>query len=125
MPSKKHANDEGTIRKHADSTWEARVSLPNGKRKSFYGKTRSEVHRKLTVAKGALDRGIPVLADERQIVGQYLTVWLADTQSQIRPSSFRRYSDYVYNSPWSETGYPAADARDQRFSDLMTCHRPR
>ena len=32
---------------------------------------------------------------ERQTVGQYLEGWIETTQGQIRPSSWRRYGDYV------------------------------
>ena len=40
-------NNEGMIRKRSDERWEARISLPDGTRKSFYGKTRQEVQGKL------------------------------------------------------------------------------
>ena len=44
----RRGNSEGTITKRADGRWEARISLPDGKRKSFYGKTRQEVARRLS-----------------------------------------------------------------------------
>lgn len=45
--AKKRGQNEGSIRKRTDGTWEARVTIgisPDGKqqRKSLYGKTRQE-----------------------------------------------------------------------------------
>lgn len=56
------------ITKRADGLWEARVSLPDGKRRCFYGKTRQEVQRKLAQARRSLDDGLPMV-DERQTEG--------------------------------------------------------
>ncbi len=81
----KRGNNEGTITKRADGRWEARITLPGGKRKCFYGKTRQEVARRLSEARHDLDSGLPVL-DERQTLGQYLETWLETVQSQIRAS---------------------------------------
>ena len=49
----KRGQNEGSIRKRKDGTWEARVTIgisADGKqqRKSLYGKTRQEVHNKMT-----------------------------------------------------------------------------
>ena len=38
----KRGNSEGSITKRPDGRYEARVTLPDGKRESFYGKTRQE-----------------------------------------------------------------------------------
>jgi integrase len=100
----KRGNGEGTIKQRTitlkDGTrksggWEAQISLGSGVRKSFYGRTRQEVASKLAAARRDLDKGMFIVRDERQTVGQYLTTWLADVQTQIRPSSHRRYGDYV------------------------------
>jgi integrase len=88
----KRGNNEGTITRRADGRWEARISLPDSKRKSFYGKTRQEVAQRLSQARNDVDRGLP-LPDERQTVGQYLTSWLEVVCNQIKPSSFRIYCD--------------------------------
>src|SRR5258706_12068748 len=86
---RKRGNNEGSIRQRPDGTWEARLTLGDGSgaRKSLYGKTRAEVAVKLAAAKRDLDHGLPVLRDERQTVGQYLTTWLADMQPHLQPSS--------------------------------------
>src|SRR5207247_67311 len=64
----KRGNGEGSITPLSDGRWQARVTLPDGKRKAFYGKTRKEAAAKLTVALADLERGLPIIA-ERQTVG--------------------------------------------------------
>lgn len=93
MPGRR-GNSEGTITKRADGRWEARVSLPDGKRRCFYGKTRQEVQRKLAQARRAIDDGMP-LVDERQTVGQYLLTWLETSKLRIDPSSWDTYETQV------------------------------
>ena len=56
----------------------ARVSLPGGGRKAYYGKTRQEMAQKLVQAQKALADGLP-LAGERQATGAFLEAWLRDT----------------------------------------------
>jgi integrase len=90
----KKGNEEGTIRKRGDGRWEARIPVNGSKRKSLYAKTRQAAARRLTDARHDLDRGLPLL-DERQTVGQYLEVWIQTVKPQIRPSTWRRYSDFV------------------------------
>lgn len=92
----KRGNSEGSIRQRPDGLWEARVSLPDGKRKSIYGKTRKEVAEKLTAIQRDRDRGLPVLTDERQTTGQFLTRWLEDTaRLNVRETTFPSYSAIV------------------------------
>src|SRR5215475_3426759 len=89
MP-KRRANHEGTIYKRQDGRWVASVSLPGGKRKSFYGQTRQEVAQKLTVGLKARLDGIPLPSD-RLKVGRYLHDWLTTAQPSLRPSTHKRY----------------------------------
>lgn len=89
--AKKNANGEGNIRQRPDGMWEARVSLPDGKRKSVYGKTRKEVHEKLTEVTGLRNRGVPVQTDERLTVGAFLIDWQTRVRPTIRASTWRRY----------------------------------
>jgi integrase len=73
----------------------ARVSLPDGKRKAYYGKTRQEVSQKLLQAHKALSDGLP-LAGERQTTGAFLEAWLSDSAAQkVRPKTLRRYQELV------------------------------
>lgn len=55
----KRGNSEGSITKRPDGRYEARVTLPDGKRESFYGKTRQEANQKLLQAQKAISDGLP------------------------------------------------------------------
>lgn len=90
----KRANGEGSIRKRPDGRWEARISLPNGKRKAFYGKTRTEAYRKLTEALKARQDALPIPL-ERQTVEKYLKEWLQSVKPSLRPRTWDRYEQYV------------------------------
>ncbi len=48
--ARKRGNGEGNIRQRLDGSWEARLTLPGGRRQSFYGKTREAVRVRLTAA---------------------------------------------------------------------------
>lgn len=101
----KRGNGEGTLRKRLildkvsgevlDERWEARVTLPGGKQRSFYGKTREDARRKLTAALRARDTGSLVGLDERQTVRQYLTIWLETLRAAVRPRTHARYAQAI------------------------------
>jgi integrase len=90
----KRGNNEGSISKRSDGLWEARITLENGKRKSFYAKTRQEAARKLAAALRDQESGLPVVGG-KQTVGQYLTTWLDATKAALRPKTWRGYEQFV------------------------------
>ncbi len=95
MAAKRRGHNEGTISERSDGRWEARLSLPNGKRKCFYGKTRKDVAQKLAAALRDQQQGLPIVA-ERQTVAQYLEQWLNDTaRHTLRPRTFIRYQQLI------------------------------
>lgn len=87
---------EGSIRLRADGRWEATLTLtPMGgkrRRKSFFGKTRTEVARKLTAALKAQGDGLP-LPSERLTVKAFFGEWLEAKRPSLRPESYRRYEE--------------------------------
>jgi integrase len=93
----KRANGEGSVRKRTDGRWEAMVTLPTGKRKSYYRKTRAEASAALTAALRDLGQGVPVVA-EKQTVAEYLTWWLNSAAHGLSPSSLTRYRSHVTRS---------------------------
>src|SRR5262249_14451367 len=93
MP-KRRANHEGTIYKRQDGRWVASITLPGGKRKSFYGQTRQEVAQKLTVGLKARLDGVPLPSDQLK-VGRYLQEWLQSVAPSIRPTTWRRYEQLL------------------------------
>ncbi len=95
MAAKRRGHNEGTITERRDGRYEARLSLPNGKRKCFYGRTRKEVAQKLTAALRDQQQGLPIV-NERETVAAYLTRWLTDVaQPKLRPMTYRRYQELV------------------------------
>lgn len=92
----RRGHGEGTIYKRPDERWCAQLSLEGGKRKTFYGKTRAEVARKLAEAMRDRDKGLPIVA-ERTTVAAYLADWLTVIVPTIGPTSLMRYEQNVRN----------------------------
>jgi integrase len=92
----KRANGEGTIvHRKSDGRWQgqAYVLLPNGARvrRTVYGRTRAEVHEKVTALVHQAQRGVPA-ANTALTVGEYLMIWLDEVaRRKLRPKT---YSDY-------------------------------
>ena len=84
---------EGSITRRSDGRWEARISLPGGRR-CFYGRTREEVTRKLRAAQRAVDDGLPV-PSERETVASFFGAWLTGAKSTLRLSTWTTYEQYV------------------------------
>lgn len=88
---RKRGNNEGNIRQRADGRWEARVTLANGRSKSFYAKTRTEVQRAMTRALRDVQRGVPI-PPSRQTVGKFLVHWLDEVaKPTLRPTTYAGY----------------------------------
>src|SRR5262245_44445127 len=93
--TKRRGHGEGTIRQRADGSWEARVSLPSGKRPSIYGRTRKEVQDKLRAALRAVDAGLDLDAG-KTTVGDFLDRWLADVvKPKAAPKTYSSYAEIV------------------------------
>ena len=91
----KRGNSEGTIARRTDGRWMARVTLPDGRRKAFYARTRKEAAKKLIQAQKAISDNLP-LVGERQTTGDFLNIWLRDQVApRVRPMTFRRYHEIV------------------------------
>src|SRR5215208_3461206 len=90
----RRGNGEGTIRQRADGRWEAQLSLPGGKRKSVYGKTKKEARDKLHAARKQLDEGVD-LGVPSQTIEAFLESWLADSKARVRPKTLRTYQDLL------------------------------
>ena len=91
---KKRGQNEGTITQRKDGRWEARVTLPDGRRKCYYGETRQEVASKMYTALRDIEGGLPITGD-RQTVAQYLEGWLETVKPNTEPGTYRRYNDFV------------------------------
>lgn len=88
---RKRGNNEGSIKLRSDGRYEARVTLADGRRKSYYGATRKQVQEKLTGALGDVQKGLPIPIG-RQTVGQFLTRWLEDSaKPTVAPATYDSY----------------------------------
>ncbi|MCE5252891.1 MAG: site-specific integrase [Actinomycetia bacterium] len=91
---RKRGNNEGSIYQRSDGRWAGAVTLEDGRRKSFYGKTRSEVAGKVNRALTELQQGITP-ADDRLTVRQYMAVWLEGRKDSLRYATYRDYESRI------------------------------
>jgi len=86
---------EGTGYKRADGRWEWKISLPDGTRKSFYGKTQREAREKANQAAQDAERGID-LSVRSVTMKTFLSHWIEETaRERVRPSTLAAYSGHV------------------------------
>ncbi len=90
MATKRRGHGEGSIYKRNDGRWTATLSLGDGKRKSFYGKTRREVKEKLDAA--LLDQKKASNPAGHQRLDEYLVYWLDNVHKHVIGIS--TYVDY-------------------------------
>ena len=98
----KKANNEGSIRKRKDGTWEARVTIgisADGKqqRKSLYGKTRQEVSAKMTDLLNNLQKGI-ITNPTEMTLAEWLDFYMLEYKKQyVKPTTYNNYTVKVKN----------------------------
>ena len=90
----KKANNEGNIRLRKDNRWEARITLGNGKRKSYFAKTREEAHAKLLQGQQSLALGVDLSGDNIKFT-EFSTEWLEAKRPNVEVKTFRTYSDLL------------------------------
>lgn len=97
--SKRRGANEGSIYLRKDGRWSADVSqgYENGKRKriTLYGKTRADVHQKLTDHLHKQQQG-EVIPTCKHTVGEFLDQWLTDcVKPSLRPRTYESYEEMV------------------------------
>lgn len=98
----KKSNNEGSIRKRPNGTWEGRYSdgvTPDGKQiqRSVYGKTKQEVAEKLHTIFYQKQQGIYV-TPTKFLVKDWMIDWLHNyAHITVRPSTYISYEGYIYN----------------------------
>jgi integrase len=90
----RRGNNEGSLTKRPDGRWEARITLADGKRKSFYGKTRQEAAKRLAAAVRDQIVGLPIVGEKQTLV-QYLDHWLEVAKPTIKPRTYHLYEMFV------------------------------
>lgn len=90
MAKKKRLHNEGSIYKRSNGTWRAQVTLEGG-RLSFSGKSQRECREWIKDILDQADQGMTY--DSAQVtLGQFLQDWLVSTESTIRVSTFKQYT---------------------------------
>src|SRR6266571_8839517 len=85
----KRGNGEGSIfQRKADKKWVASITLENGKRRVFYGKTKREVTEKLIKARSE-QQGM-LLVNARTKLSDYIAGWLESYKRGVRPNTHQR-----------------------------------
>ena len=91
----KRAHGDGSYYKRADGRWEARLTLPGGRRKSVYGRTRQEARSRAAQLLDRASQGLDVLSHD-QSLADYLHRWLADVAAAtVRPSTLDSYERVI------------------------------
>jgi len=98
MNTHRRGRGEGSITQRPDGRWVGRVDLGwqegTRRRKAVYGQTRREVADKLTTVLRGVQQGA-TLPDERQTVSQFLTRWLDEKRTRLRPRAWATYEQAV------------------------------
>jgi integrase len=87
----KNAHGQGSraIYKAAENRWWISLTMPDGTRKQFYGKTAAEATRKRDRARVQVERGLP-LPDQKLGTGAWLRHWFDSTHiKEVKPSTQR------------------------------------
>lgn len=94
-PSPRRANGQGTIYEiksgRSAGHWRCAVKLPDGTRRTYYGKTKEDVEAKLLDAQHAIKHNAPMPPPRTLTVGTYVTDWLEDQRDHLRPSTTAGY----------------------------------
>ena len=89
MAGKRRGRGEGSIYRRKDGRYVGQYEV-NGKRRSFYGKTRKEVAAKLNKAIADRDAGL-VFDAENLTVGEYLVRWLDTVRGTVKDNTWKHH----------------------------------
>jgi integrase len=100
----RRGHGEGSIYQRAsDGKWVGSVNLGyrlDGKRdrKIIYGKTRKEVAERLKTLLRDQQRGLPLVTNERETLGQFLAHWLSEVaRPNLRATTYATYENHIRN----------------------------
>jgi len=116
------ANGEGSIQRRSDGRWHSRLTLPDGHRKSLYGKTRTEASHKLAAAQAAVKKNVP-LPSAKLLVHDYLDAWLAAHKPALQPRTATKYVSVVRLHTKAIGDIPLQRLSAQDLRDLYTERR--
>ena len=94
MGNRKRGQREGSVYRRKDGRWAASISLPDGKRRTFYGRTAEQAREKLASAKQAVALGLP-LPSQQVTVARFAQDWLTAIQPTVRPPTWQHYESLL------------------------------
>ena len=86
----RRGHNEGSLYRRKDGYWCASIRVPSGKRVVRYAQTKKEAARILGDLAGKQRMG-RLAAPTSLTVEDWLTQWLADVRTRVRPTTYRRY----------------------------------
>lgn len=99
--AKRRGNGEGSITKRKDGRWQGYATIGydpeigKPKKKYFYGKSRKEVHRKVTEALGKVQAGT-YQEPSKLKVAEWFKVWLEEYQKMsLRQTTYESYESQI------------------------------
>jgi len=105
MPTKRRGHGEGSIYQRRDGRWVGSLTLEDGKRKYFYGKTRREVQEKLRVALNEQKQGM-LATGPQQTVKHYLEYRLEEVhRPTVRLGTYTEYRKVIDGHILPELGH--------------------
>ena len=88
---RRRGNGEGTLYRRSDGRWGATVTLDDGGRKTYYGRSRQQVLDRIKEVARQRDQGLEV-SSMVQLTGDFLARWLEDTvRNSVRPKTYESY----------------------------------
>ena len=88
--AKRRSAGEGTIYKLPSGNWRAQVSIA-GRRISHTARSQQGARQWLRDVEGQIEQGLTYQAD-RVTLGEFMTGWLAQKQTRVRPATYQQYS---------------------------------
>lgn len=96
MPKRKRGAGEGTIFRRQNGRWVAEITLPGGKRRTMYAKTRREAAERLADAQAQLRAMLPITSADDITVAEYLRRWLVERcEPRLAPRTVLSYRGHV------------------------------
>ncbi len=89
---KRRGNNEGTFTKRPDGRWMVQLSMPDGSRRTAYGKTRGEVQEKLRDLQQEAER-LNLLNPSMtyRTLGEFFQAWLLNVAPSVKPRTAQFY----------------------------------
>jgi integrase len=88
---RRRGNGEGTLYRRSDGRWGATVTLDDGGRKTYYGRSRQQVLDRIKEVARQREQGLEISSMD-QLTGDFLARWLEDTvRNSVRPKTYESY----------------------------------